>query len=1424
MTDYTKTTDFTSKDSLPSGDSGKIIRGAEFGTEFDNIQTAVNSKSNIDNPSFTGNITVTGTVDGRDIAADGTKLDTIETSADVTDTANVTAAGAVMDSELTDITAVKALNQGVATTDSPTFAAVTSTGNVTVGGTVDGRDVAADGTKLDTVETNADVTDATNVTAAGALMDSEVTNLDQVKTFDSSDYATAAQGTTADNALPKTGGAMTGAITTNSTFDGRDVATDGTKLDGIEASADVTDTANVTAAGALMDSELTSEASVKALNQGVATTDSPTFAGVTANGTVEFDGLSGTGAVTVTDILDQDDMSGNSATALATQQSIKAYVDSQVATSDTLAEVLANGNTTGGTDISLASSDITGTGNIDITGTVTADGLYLDAANSEAIIGANASYQGKIKYNDGTGELEFRNTFDSTLRGYVFYRGSTDKTALRLDGNGDISFYEDTGTTPKFFWDASAESLGIGTSSVAFAGGGAGIHVNHGSIPEIKLTNSTTGSGAGDGTALQANGNNFNIINRESGNILFSTAATERMRIDSTGIDVTGTATMDGLTSAGDAAITGGSSGSTVLTLTSNALADTPLMVFQRTGGAVAGKLAYEDTNTAMSFGTTTAHELKFLTSNTERMQIDASGNVGIGTSSPVVKLAVKSSQEQLTLSEGDARGATFDYRSSTGNLNIATNGINARTNPQFTLDLNGNVGIGTSSPITTLQVDGLSDGGALNVASLTNTGTAANTSSRLLFIQGGNTDRGAYVGGLNESTSGQPTSLVFGTSASYSAPTERMRIDSNGSVGINNTVASTINSSSGLGNLVVGSGSGNEGITIYTGSSNYGGLNFADATSGGGSYAGYIKFDHSDNSFGHFIGNTERMRIDSSGNVGIGESNPQFNLHIKGSGDTGIQLTKDGVIASRVSAVTSGLSFGVDGANGTTERMRIDSSGNVGIGTSSPSAPLHVGKSGAAAELWLQRIDGYNPVKLFGSTLGDGQGFKINVNSNDAFAIDSSGNVGIGTSSPSAFLSFGANIPSNGQTLHTYHSGNIRSGLGIVSGVHRLFTDSGSALSFGQVSTSDGSTYAERMRIDSSGNVGIGSSSIAGGSLGVNHAVAGTYPKASGIGLGATSTAYTVASNGGTVSFTGGAGLYAENTASSGNPTNLVFWTNSTGTPAEAMRIDSNGQLLLGTTENVFGGADRYGFNFYANGQSNQSIDGTSGAVAQYINRENDDGAFTEFYKDRAKVGSIGVEGGDLTIGTDTQTGLHFWNNTAIRPWNITANTRADAVCDLGESNTRFKDLHLSGGVVFGATGGNVTSKTLDDYEEGTFTPVVSVGVTSPVYASQGGSYVKIGKLVTFQLRLELSGGTANASHFKIGGLPFTSSTLSNYGGAFFNYSQGFITDIGARTMHIAANGTVISFYKTDGGQLAGTEVDDLTSTLLINGQYEVS
>jgi hypothetical protein len=77
---------------------------------------------------------------------------------------------------------------------------------------------------------------------------------------------------------------------------------------------------------------------------------------VDVNGTLAFDSLKGTGATTVTNILDEDNMASDSATAIATQQSIKAYVDSQVGTVDTLAEILANGNTTGANDIDVDSA------------------------------------------------------------------------------------------------------------------------------------------------------------------------------------------------------------------------------------------------------------------------------------------------------------------------------------------------------------------------------------------------------------------------------------------------------------------------------------------------------------------------------------------------------------------------------------------------------------------------------------------------------------------------------------------------------------------------------------------------------------------------------------------------------------------------------------------------------------------------------------------------------------------------------------------------------------------------------------------------------------------------------------------------------------------------------------------------------------
>jgi hypothetical protein len=139
MSNYTPLTNFGAKDTLPSGNAAKVVRGSEFTIEFNNIASSIATKAEVNAPSFTsdatfgGNISVSGTVDGRDVAADGTKLDTIETSA----TADQT------DAEIRAL--VESANNSNVFTD-------------------------ADHTKLDAIEASADVTDTTNVTAAGAAM------------------------------------------------------------------------------------------------------------------------------------------------------------------------------------------------------------------------------------------------------------------------------------------------------------------------------------------------------------------------------------------------------------------------------------------------------------------------------------------------------------------------------------------------------------------------------------------------------------------------------------------------------------------------------------------------------------------------------------------------------------------------------------------------------------------------------------------------------------------------------------------------------------------------------------------------------------------------------------------------------------------------------------------------------------------------------------------------------------------------------------------------------------------------------------------------------------------------------------------------------------------------------------------------------
>ena len=133
--------------------------------------------------------------------------------------------------------------------------------------------------------------------------------------------------------------------------------------------------------------------------------------------------------------------------------------------------------------------------------------------------------------------------------------------------------------------------------------------------------------------------------------------------------------------------------------------------------------------------------------------------------------------------------------------------------------------------------------------------------------------------------------------------------------------------------------------------------------------------------------------------------------------------------------------------------------------------------------------------------------------------------------------------------------------------------------------------------------------------------------------------------------------------------------------------------------------------------------------------------------------------------------------------------------------------------GIEFTATAnssGTVTHEILDDYEIGTFTPHFQMGLTSPGYSVQQGTYVKIGSLVVCSIYLRANSGTENGDHIYVGGLPFTVITggsIDHQYGAFFTYNGGFWTS-DANTQWLALkNQTNLAFYKqSDGGAIQGT------------------
>ncbi len=199
---------------------------------------------------------------------------------------------------------------------------------------------------------------------------------------------------------------------------------------------------------------------------------------------------------------------------------------------------------------------------IDVTGTVTADGLTFNAEGDTITFQTSGTPDGRITTGDdikaNSLQLEADNAVvinsgqddggASEVDGTFISRGSTfTKTAL-FDVNGDISFYEDTGTTPKFFWDASAESLGIGTSSPSFTIESVSATSNN--LLRLR-SEATSPAGAVSEFRVVTGANTVDLVTGSGDHLIFSPSFTEAMRIDSSGNLLVGRTSNNWSTAAG---------------------------------------------------------------------------------------------------------------------------------------------------------------------------------------------------------------------------------------------------------------------------------------------------------------------------------------------------------------------------------------------------------------------------------------------------------------------------------------------------------------------------------------------------------------------------------------------------------------------------------------------------------------------------------------------------------------------------------------------------------------------------------------------------------------------------------------------------------------------------------------------------------
>jgi|688.fasta_scaffold29121_10 hypothetical protein len=450
---------------------------------------------------------------------------------------------------------------------------------------------------------------------------------------------------------------------------------------------------------------------------------------------------------------------------------------------------------------------------------------------------------------------------------------------------------------------------------------------------------------------------------------------------------------------------------------------------FYDSGGAK-GYLGYAGTASRMDLQTGTGINFNlnatggiaiFSVSNSEQMRLTSTG-LGIGTSSPAYKLdmtvtAANNAGMRLynsTSGTGNGCGISFSVANGFSSTNqhaaiqaLSESSGNTSTSLAFytsggsntgnateraRIDSSGNLGLGITpsawkSGARAFQL------GTTGYASLNEQANGSTSLNFNCYESAANTWT-YYVTGVAPTRYTQLSGVhswftaAAGTAGNTISFTQAMTLNASGQLTVGNT--STAFDSTAY--AIVGSGTGDSSLAIYTSNATAGYLQFADGTSGAEEYRGFIKYDHSTNAMSFSTNSTARseaeMTIDSSGNVGIGTTSPTYRLDVAQAGATTISST---FAMARIT-----------GANATANDLTL-------IGPNTSQVRINFGDTDAAN---IGEV-GYDHAA---------NSMRFVTNSIARMTIDSSGNLLVGTTTAygtnSRFSLFVANNTSHGMTF----------------------------------------------------------------------------------------------------------------------------------------------------------------------------------------------------------------------------------------------------------------------------------------------------------------------------------------------------------------------------------------------------------------------